>query len=732
MTARGQTRRFLLKLAAVAGGGFSVGVALPGTGSVEAQTNYRRATAKGSDPAITAWITIRPDDTVTIRVARAEVGQGTATGLAQIVAEELDCDWSKVRVEHPSPSESAARDRVYREFATSASRGIRGSQDYMRQAGATARAMLLEAAAELWKVPFSELTATKGSVRHAASQRATSYGRLATLAALRREPDPRLVRLSEPKDWTIIGQPLKRLDTPETLDGRAVYGIDVKLPGMLSAAIADSPVFGSKLQSYNATAIARMPGVRHVIKVGDTAVAVVADSWWQAKKALDALPVIWTETSEMRVSSQSIAEYLKEGLDVREAFIGNTHGDALKAIGSSQKRVDAVYGMPFLHHAALEPMNATARWSPERAEVWAPTQNAEGAHKTAAEAAGLPPEQVEFHRTRVGGSFGRRGRHDAIRQAMLIARQIPKVAIKLIWSREEDTRHSFYRPVTQAKLTGGLDDKGEVTGVIMRISGQSIVASQNPQALQSGKDPRMFQGLFAETGEAQIGYSIPNLYIDHAMRNTHVPVGSWRGVHSNQNAIYLECFIDELAKAAGRDPYDFRRSMMRSHAKHLAVLTAAGEKAGWGRQTETGIHRGIAQSMAFGSYAAAVAEVSVSSTGVARVHRIVLAIDPGQIVNPDQVTAQLEGQVAFGLSALFHQAISIKDGRVVEGNFDTYGVLRLKEMPVVESILVPSGEFWGGVGEAAIPVVAPAVLNAIAAATGKRVRTLPLKNVKLI
>ena len=376
-------------------------------------------------------------------------------------------------------------------------------------------------------------------------------------------------------------------------------------------------------------------------------------------------------------------------------------------------------------------MNATARWSPELLEVWAPTQNAEGAHKAASDAGGLPPAKVEFNRTHAGGSFGRRGRHDAVTQAVLIARQVPNVAVKLIWSREEDTRHGFYRPVSQAKLVGGIDEKGDVTGLIMRISGPSIIASQNPQALQRGKDPRMFQGLFAEVGEAQIGYSVPNLYIDHAMRNTTVPVGSWRGVQSNQNAFYLECFIDELAAAAGRDPYDFRRAMMRSHPKHLAVLTAAGEKSGWSRPTPPGQSRGIAQAMAFGSYAAAVAEVSVSAAGVARVHRIVLALDPGQIVNPDLVMAQIEGQVAFGLSALFHQEITIREGRTVEANFDTYGVLRLAEMPAVESVLVPSGEFWGGVGEAAIPVVAPAVLNAIFAATGKRVRSLPLKNVKL-
>lgn len=697
------------------------------TGQGRAQPSQAKAAPLPTGSELTAWIVIRPDETVIVRVARAEVGQGTATALAQLVAEELDCDWSKVKVEHPSPNESLARQRVYRDFVTSQSRGVRGSQEYMRQAGATARAMLIDAAATLWKVPAAELSVANGIVSHRASNKRTTYGKLAAQAAARREPDQRTTRLTEPKDWEVAGKSVNRLGNAEVLDGRAIYGIDMSLPGLLCAAIKDAPVFGAKLKSFDADAVAAKPGVRHVLKVGETAVAVVADTWWQAKKAIDILPAEWEETPEGNVSSQSIAEHLKDGLEVREGFIGTAHGDALKAIGSAQKKVEAIYAMPYLHHAALEPMNATARWSPAKLEVWAPTQNAEGAHAAAAEAGGMKPSQVEFSRTLTGGSFGRRGRHDAIRQVVLIARQIPNVPVKLIWSREEDTRHGFYRPATQAKLVGGIDEKGEVSGLILRISSQSILAAQSQQR---GKDPRMFQGLFAEAGEAQLGYSIPNLYIDHVLRSSHVPVGSWRGVHSNQNAIYLECFVDELAVAAGKDPYDFRRGMMRSHAKHLATLTAAGEKAGWGRPAPNGIYRGIAQAMAFGTYAAAVAEVWVHQ-GVVSVRRIVLALDPGNIVNPNLVMAQIEGQVAFGLSALFYQEITIKDGRTVEGNFDTYGVLRIAEMPVVESVLVPSGGFWGGVGEAAIPVVAPAVLNAIYAATGKRVRSLPLKNVKL-
>ena len=727
MPRKGFTRRLILKAAAVSGGGFALEAVPPGTPKAEAQ----RALAQSPDPELTAWIVIRPDEQVVIRVARSELGQGTATGLAQLVAEELGCDWAKVVIDFPGPGQSLARDRVWRDFVTTSSRGIRASQEDMRTAGAAARLMLTEAAAALWRVPAAELKSARGIVVHARSGRVASYGRLAPYAAKIRVPDPRQLRLSEPKSWTIAGRRVKRPEVLEKLNGQAVYGIDIKLPGLLSAAIKDSPVFGAKLATFDADAVRARPGVRHVLTVGETAVAVVADSWWQAKSALDALPATWEATADARLSSAAIAETLKEGLENREAFIGTTHGDALKAIGGA-KRIEAVYRLPFLHHATLEPMNATALWTKDRVEVWAPTQNAEGALKAAADAAGLPLAKAEITRTLTGGSFGRRARHDYIRQAVLIARQLPGVPVKLIWSREEDTTHGFYRPATQCRLVGGVDDKGEVAGLIMRISGQSILAAPGTQAPQVSKDPRMFQGLFAEAGEAQIGYSIANLYIDHAMRTTPVPVGSWRGVHSTQNAVYLECFIDELAKVAGRDPFEFRRGMMAARPNHLAVLTAAAEKAGWGLPAPAGIFRGMAQAMAYGSYCAAVAEVSVGETGVPRVHRVVMAIDAGHIVNPDQVEAQLEGQVAFALSALLHQQITIKDGRVAETNFDSYDVLRMAAMPAIDCVLVPSGDFWGGVGEAAIGVVAPAVMNAISAATGKRVRTLPLKAAKPI
>ena len=723
------TRRFVIGSALASAGGLALGFMLPGGAE---SASGQRAAALTVDGEINAWVVIRPDETVVVRIARTELGQGTLTGLAQLVAEELECEWSRITTEMPGPGLSLARDRAWGDFATMGSRGIRGSQDVVRRAAAAARQLLTEAAAGVLKVPVSELVARQGRVVHVATKRTLSYGRLSPLAAQLKAPDPRYVKLKDPRNWTIAGQSLKRLDGPDKVSGRAIYGIDIRLPGMLNAAIRDAPVFGARLAGFDASKVQDMPGVRHVVQVGQTAVAVVADSWWQAKTALEALPATWQNPPGDLTSSAAIAEHVKEGLDVRDGFIGQTHGDALKAIAGAARRLEAVYKLPYLHQATLEPMNCTALWTPERVDVWAPTQNAEAALKAAADAAGLPLSAAEVHRCLVGGGFGRRSRQDYVTQAVQIARQVPGTPIKLIWSREEDMANGYYRPASQCKLTGGLDEKGELAGLIMRLSGQSIVAAQLPQTQPAGKDARMFQGLYAEPGEAQIGYSIPSLYIDHVMRATPVPVGSWRGVHANANAIYLECFIDELARAAGRDPLEFRRVMMRSHPRHLTVLTAAAEKAGWGRADDPeGPRRGIAQLMSYGSYAAAVAEVSVNGAGRVRVHRVTLALDSGHVVNPDLVAAHIEGQVAFALGALLYQEITIRDGRVVEQNFDTYGVLRLAEMPVVETVLVPSGEFWGGVGEAAIAVVAPAILNAIHAATGKRVRSLPLKNVKL-
>ncbi len=712
-------RRFLVGSAAVAGG-LSLGFHIP---------FGRSAAAADSVPEINAWVVVKPDETVVVRVARSEMGQGTITGLAQLVAEELECDWSKVTTEYPTPGQNLARKRVWGSFSTGGSRGIRESNEYVRKGGAAARMMLIQAAADEWKVPPSECSVANGVITHAGSGRQTTYGKVAAAAA-KLEP-PADVPLKDPKDWKIAGKPVKRLDTADKLTGKKVYGIDLKMPGMLNAAIRDCPVFGGKVKSFDADKIRSMPGVKHVVPVGASAVAVVADTWWQAKTALDALPIVWDEGPNAHVSSATIAENLKAGLNSDEGvFVGNRAGDAAAAIAGAATRVEAVYSYPFQNHATLEPMNATALWTPEKCEVWVPTQNGEAALAAAAEASGLPATQCDVYKIDLGGGFGRRGAfHDYVTQAVLIAKQIPGTPVKLIWSREEDMLHGMYHPVMQAKLVGGLDEAGNLVGLHMRLSGQSIIAAVFPQRLQDGKDNLVFQGLLA-SGDGTFGYSIPNLLIDHAMRNTHVPPGFWRGVNHNQNAIFIECFMDELAHAAGQDPLEFRRKLMANHPKHLAVLNAVAEKAGWGTPAPQGVYRGLCQHMGFGSYTAAVAEVSVDD-GQVKIHRIVAATDPGHAVNPDQIAAQVEGSFVYGLSAMMYGECTVEGGAMQQANFDTYEVLRMKEMPKVETIIMPSGGFWGGVGEPTIAVAAPAVLNAIFAATGKRVRTLPLKNADL-
>jgi len=671
------------------------------------------------------------DERIVIRIARSEMGQGTLTGLAQLVAEELDCDWARVSTEYPTPGQNLARKRVWGNFSTGGSRGIRESQDYVRKGGAAARMMLVQAAANDWQVPASECRAAAGVISHAASSRRTTYGKVAAAAA--QLPVPTVVVLKDPKDWRLAGKRLARLDTVDKTNGRQIYGADLQLPGMLNAAIRACPVFGGTVKTFDAAKVAAMPGVKKVVKVGDNAVAVVADTWWRAKKVVDALPIQWDLGPNAGVQQAGINAMLKAGLDDDKAAVGNSNGKAREALAAAAKTLQAVYAYPHQNHATMEPMNATAKWTAERCEVWTPTQNGEGALAAASEAAGLPLAQCEVYKLHLGGGFGRRGAvHDWVRQTVLIAREVPGVPVKLLWSREEDMTHGRYHPITQCKLTAGLDAQGQVTALHMRLSGQSILAGINPQNVRDGLDPVAFQGLNPGGTESSFGYSVPNLLIDHAIRNPHVPPGFWRGVNLNQNTIYLECFIDEIAHATGKDPLALRRELMKSHPKHLAVLNAAAERAGWGKPAPDvngqKVFRGLSQTHGFGSYVAACAEVSVSKDGVLKVHRIVAATDCGHAVNPQQIEAQVEGSFVYGLSAALYGECTVKDGAIVQTNFDSYPVMLIREMPKVETIVMPSGGFWGGVGEPTIAVAAPAVLNAIFAATGKRIRELPLKH----
>lgn len=702
-------RRAFLVGAAAASGGFSLGFSTNG------------AQAADATPEVNAWVVVKPNDTVVIRIARSEMGQGSLTGLAQMVAEELECDWSKVTWEYPTPGQNTARKRIWGNYNSTGSQSIRQSQDYVRKGGAAAREMLIQVAANNWKVPAAECSAANSIIAHQKSGRKTSFGKVAAAAA-KLEP-PKDVVLKDPKDWKLIGKGVKRLDTYDKLIGKQVYSIDFRLPNMLIATIKDCPVNGGKLTSFDADKVKGMRGVKAVLRVSDSSVAVVADTFWNAKTALDALPMVWDMGENAKVSSASIADTLKEGLSAEQTYIGNRQGDAAGAIAGAAKKVEAVYSFPYQHHVTMEPMNATARYTPEKCEVWCPTQNGEGALAAVAEASGLPVSQCDVYKVHLGGGFGRRGRTDYVTQAVRIAKQMPGTPVKLIWTREEDMAHCAYHPITQCKLTAGLDADGKVTGLQMRISGQSILASLLPQALQNGMDPIVFQGLTPSSPEGHLGYDIPNVLIDHAMRNTHILAGFWRGVNLNQNALYLESFIDELAKEAGQDPLEFRRKMLKP--KHRAVLDAAAAKANYGNAPK-GIFQGVAQIMGYGSYVAAVADVSVSDGGQLKIHRIVGATDCGYAVNPAQIERQIAGSFVYGLSASLYGEITIKDGAVEQQNLDSYTLMRIDEMPRVESVIVPSGGFWGGVGEPTIAVAAPAVLNGIARATGKRIRDMPL------
>ena len=709
-------RRSFIAGAAAISGGLSLGFRIP--------FGLAGAQAADSAPEVNAWVVIRPDDTVVIRIARSEMGQGTLTGLAQLVAEELECDWSKVTTEFPTPGQNAARKRVWGNFSTGGSRGIRESNQYVREGGAAARDMLIRAAATDWGVPPTECSAANSLITHKLSGRTTTYGKVAAEAA-KLDP-PKDIKLKDPNDWKIAGKPVKRLDTADKVNGKQIYGIDLKFPGMLTATIRDCPVPGGKVKSFEAAKVEGMRGVKKVVPVGDTAVAVVADNFWNAKTALAALPIVWDEGPNAKVTSATIAAMLKEGLDAEQAFVGNKAGDAKAALVGAAKVVEAVYSYPYQSHSPMEPMNTTALYTPEKCKVWCPTQSAEGILAAIAEVSGLPVAKCDVYKVLLGGGFGRRGAFtDFARQAVQIAMQMPGTPVKLLWTREEDMTHDYYHPITQCKLRGGLDAAGNLVGLQMRISGQSILAAVFPQNLKDGMDPAVFQGLNPGGPEAAFGYDIPNVLIDHAMRNPHIRPGFWRGVNTNHNALYSECFIDELAYAAGKDPLEFRRKMLKP--KHLAVLNAAAERAGYGKAS-AGTYHGLAQFMGYGSYVAACAEVSVSTDGRLKIHRIVAATNPGHVVNPAQIERQVAGSFVYGLSAALYGECTVNGGAIEQTNFDSYNVMRIDEMPKVEVVIVPTGDFWGGVGEPTICVAAPAVLNAIFAATGKRIRSLPLMN----
>ena len=703
-------RSFLIAVSSAAAG-LTLGFAIP---FAEA------AGAAGPMPEITCWIAIAPDDTVIIRIARSEMGQGALTGLAMLVAEELECDWSKVRTEFVSPTLNLRKNRIWGDTSTGASRSIASSQDYLRRAGATAREMLIAAAAAQWRVPPAQCVAAKGAIVHRPSGRTLSFAAIAPAAA--RVTPPADVALKPPSAWTLAGTPQRRLDVPDKVTGQPVYAMDVRLPNMLSAAIRHCPVFGGRLKSVDANSIAEMAGVRGVVRMPD-AVAVVADSWWRAERASNALAVTWDDCGNGGVSTASIAAFVRAGLGTdTEVQIGRADGDAAAALAGAAVRIEADYEVPFLAHATMEPQTCTAHVRADGVEIWVPTQDPATALATAAIAADVPHDKVAVHRTMLGGGFGRRAPiQEYVRQAVTIAKEFD-APVKLVWSREQDIAHDRYRPFGMARLTAGLNTDGMPLACTIRLAGPSFVA-----ALLPGFGANIIDRTFVSGLADEMPYAIPNYRLDYVVRATPVPLGVWRAINYTQNAFYKECFIDEMAHAAAIDPCLYRRKLLTDNPRNLAVLDAAAKHAGWNAPPPSGVFRGIALNEACGSYCAQVVEVSVKN-GEVRVHRVVAAINPGHVVNPLSVEMQVQGAIVYALTAALYGEITIKDGAAEQTNFDAYEMLRLADAPKVETVIVPSGEFWGGVGEPPVPPLAPALCNAIFAATGKRVRSLPLKN----
>ncbi|MGH9771031.1 MAG: molybdopterin cofactor-binding domain-containing protein [Candidatus Acidiferrales bacterium] len=703
-------RRSFLKTGLAGATGLVIGFYLPGPHELFAATD-----ATATPAALNAWIHIGTDDIVTIMIDKSEMGQGVMTSLSMLAAEELECDWKKLRAEF-APAEKAYYNPAFGAQGTGGSSSIRSSYLPLLKAGAAAREMLIAAAARKWGVDKSDCRAENSVVTHAPTKRAVSYGSLAEAAA--KLPVPANVPLKDPKDFRIVGKSVKRLDSAVKTDGSAGFGIDTRLPGMLYATVVRCPVFGGKPASFDATKAKAIPGVRDVIQIS-SGVAVVADNTWTAFQGRKATEIKWNEGTNASVSTDSISTLFAERADQPGAAVARKEGDAAKGLASGARKIDAIYQVPFMAHATMEPMNCTAHVQANRCDVWVPTQGQTSSQNEAAKITGLKPESVFIHTTYLGGGFGRRGETDFVADAVEISKTMG-APVKVTWTREEDTQHDFYRPASYSRFSAALDANGNPIAWTNRIVSPSIFL----RIRGSVKDN--LDGTSVE-GAADLPYSIPNILVDYQLTETGIPVGFWRSVGDSQNGFFVESFMDELAAAAQKDPYEFRRNLLAKELRHRGVLDLAAKKAGWGTPLPKDRYRGIAVLSAYRSYVSEVVELSVNrKDGTFKVHRVVCAVDCGRNVNPDTIVAQMQSGIVYGLSALKGE-ITINRGRVEQANFNTYPVLRMDEMPLIEVYIVPSDEAPTGIGEPAVPVLAPAVCNAIFAATGKRIRRMPIR-----
>jgi isoquinoline 1-oxidoreductase subunit beta len=702
-------RRSFLKTGIAGATGLVIGFYLPGRREV-------LAAASAATPAVlNAWVHITPDDKVTILISKSEMGQGVETSLAMLAAEELECDWKRIHTEF-APADKVYYDPAFGMQGTGGSQSIHSCWEPMRKAGATAREMLIGAAAQKWGVDASECHAENGAIVHGATKRRATFGNLAEAAA--QIPQPKDVKLKDSSQFTIVGKPTKRLDTPKKVNGTAEFGIDVRRPGMLHASVEHCPVFGGKVASFDATKAKAIPGVKDVIQI-PTGIAVVADNTWTAFQGRKALDIKWDEGPNAAVTSASIRKSFQDACET-PGVVSRKEGDAAAGLASATQKLEAVYEAPYQAHATMEPMNGTADVRADGVDLWVPTQFQTPSQGMAAGIAGVKPDDVKVHTTYLGGGFGRRGWSDFVAESTIISKAMG-APVQVTWTREDDTQHDYYRPASYIKMAAGLDADGKPTAFTARVACDSIMSWFFPGSIKNGLDSSSVEGV------SDIAYDIPNILVDYHLMAGPIPMGFWRSVGASQNGFFSEGFVDELAAAAKKDPYEYRRDLLAKHPRQLGVLNLAAQKAGWGTPLPKGRFRGIACLEAFSTYAAEVVEISIDKDGTVNVHRVVAAMDCGRVINPDTAEGQVSGAIVYGITAALKTEITIDRGRVVQTNFDTNPMLRMNEVPKIEVHFVPSEETPTGLGEPAVPPVAPAIGNAIFAATGKRLRRLPFK-----